>query len=123
MDHELIDREDEHAITTLLKLAASRTTVEQESSFDKNSGVHESDGWFNRLAHQGLPLPDELPLEINEQTFQFVWRNCFAVASEFEISAETDQKLKSLGFEHVTLGRNASTHIPDGLIKLLKGQS
>lgn len=123
MDHELIDREDEHAITTLLELAASHTTVEQENSSNNDSGGHEVDRWINRLARQGLPVPDELPLEINEETFHFVWRNCFAVASESEISAETDQKLKSLGFEHVTLGRNASKHIPDCLIKLLKGQS
>lgn len=121
MDHELINREDESAILTLLQLADSKTTIQSDMLSESNTVTHDEDGWIGKLQRRGLPEPDDQTLDINGDNFALVWRGHYVVASEAPISNATAKKLKALGFECVRLGNPISDSIPDALVNLLRG--
>ena len=113
-DHELIDRKNREAMTTLLRLARSHvvaTLAEEE--------VLSNGDWRAALAHWGLPAPDGDPLTLEGTVLPLAWRNHLAAASIGPVDARTRAAAEALGFTVTLLPEAPGNAPPHELVELL----
>lgn len=122
-DHELIDRENEIAIQVLLQLATSESRVESDMLAEANPVPQEVGAWTSIFLAHKLPLPDEMPMELDGRFYPLIWRSLFVVASDTAVDPAPLQKFQALGFAFVDLSQHEQGSLPDELAHLLVGRS
>ena len=101
-DHELIDRRDEGARRTLLRLAGG-TTKAQGSSTPETAptGDEAVRAWREEAARRALPAPDPEPLAVGDSLVPLLWRRHYVVVALPGAGADHISDLEDLGFEVV----------------------
>lgn len=112
-DHEFIDRTDQEALETLLRIARGEVRPAKASQ----PGPED---WSERMATWRLPEPDSRPLQVGDRTFPFVWRDHLAVATTSALTDDERTAVEALGFSVVTIDSTAEA--PADLVNLLGGR-
>jgi hypothetical protein len=101
-DHEVLDRRDEAARETLLRLARARTVAREV----RPSQTGSSDGddsrvgrWLAEASRRGIPAPDPEPLTVGEHSVRAVWRKHYVAAVIDAADRPAQHALEDLGFE------------------------
>jgi Lhr-like helicase len=109
-DHERIDRRDEGARSTLLRLASAR--VQLAPSLPPPALASDASGavtdWKTEAAARGLPPTDAAPLTVEGVTIPLVWRRHYLVALHEPATPEVLARLDDLGFEVVVFEQRSS---------------
>jgi hypothetical protein len=113
-DHELIDRTDTSALTTLLRLARSHLAAEQKPEVPVGNG-----DWHGAFRRWGLPKPDREPLSVGGATLALAWRTHLVAASIGEVSQETRAAAEALGYTVAVLPKSPGDVPPPELVELL----
>ena len=113
MDHEIIDRRDEHAKDLLLRLARSSTNLQKNSIEKPTEGQGksvnaDSADFLNALSEHEIPMPDGETLDIGGESLPNVWRRHFVVAHVGQMPSEVRKSLENKGFEIVIFEKEAS---------------
>lgn len=114
LDHEVIDRTDEAALTILLRL--TRSVV---STSDKSIPTGPSSPWHKAIMNWGLPAPAGTPLLAEGTQFSLVWREHRVVGTTDGLSPEAARALNDMAFDVVVLPAKPPTEAPDELIRAL----
>jgi hypothetical protein len=113
-DHETINRTDDSALRTLLRLAAGTT----EARVRAPSG---DAAWSTALSKWGLPASDNESLSLANWTSDLVWRSHLVVASFIEPSPDIRTELENRGFGLILVPTQPGELAPPELSALLKG--
>jgi hypothetical protein len=123
-DHAELDRRNDEAKATLLRLATSRMTVaatappppRQETAPSTVDGT--LDQWLADARAAGVPAPDHTAWRIGESQFPLVWRNHYVVATLAELPRGVAADLADKGFDVVTFAEQ--TTWPEAFNRLMK---
>jgi ATP-dependent helicase YprA (DUF1998 family) len=114
-DHELLDRRNEDARRTLLRLARGRLNLLEApvprrltEPASASSRTDLDSAWRAYARARELPAPDPEPLVIDEHAVTLVWRGHY-VAALFAESRALAATLEDKGFEVVVLGENETS--------------
>jgi hypothetical protein len=118
-DHELIDRTDEGALRTLLRLARGTTQV-VFAHVDGDASDHSAAGiWREALGRWGLPRPDVSGLDVADGVFELAWRSHLVAASLTDSQAASRSQAEAIGYTVLVLPAVPGAHPPLELIELL----
>jgi hypothetical protein len=102
-DHERIDRRDDSARTTLLRLARSNTRGIRGRGRTPSvppaiSGDSRTDRWLAAARQRGLPTPDREPLTSGGAAVPLVWRDHYVAVSLNSSAPDVANDLEDRGF-------------------------
>ena len=120
-DHPDLDRRNEEAKTTLLKLAGATTrTFTVESAASRPTPQQDGDAaverWLTRAQTEGVPSPDDAVWQSGALALPLVWRSHYVVATLQPLSTDVAADLADKGFDVVSFGDE--TAWPDAFRRL-----
>ena len=116
-DHELINRRDQGALRTLLRLARATTTT--ALTCDDPAEDPDERRWREAIAAWRLPRPDAAALKIAGQALPLVWRAHLIAASWSDITADCREAADAAGYAVLILPAQPSAEPPAALLELL----
>ena len=114
LDHEVIDRTDEAALTLLLRLTRG---VVSTTARAKPSGP--SSPWRQAIMNWGLPAPSSTPILAAGTQFSLVWKEHRVVGATDGLPPEAARVLSDMAFDVVLLPATPPPAAPDELLRAL----
>lgn len=126
-DHEFIDRRDETALETLLKLAKAAVKpdrIDSDPPHSASGAIGVSDAWMERFSKAQIRSFDGKPYNVNGIALPLVWRKFYVVAVQEPAEKAILSTLEQQAFEVVVFdadGKNWDEKFQE-LAKLLKDE-
>jgi hypothetical protein len=116
-DHELIDRTDDAALLTLLRLARSSVDLRTPDAKDETGNP-----WLAAAKRWGLPAPDAGPA-VFDGKMPLNWTESYVAAGPSGVVSELQAAADKIGFQLFTLEDPTEPTAPADLIAALKGSA